>query len=136
MTLASVMKTMVRSVDLKKIGVTVRNTRQTRTGGILLEVDLPKSADMLAEKVRQATADKARVTQGKRRSSILLLGMPSWADEADVRGGLATLGIASSEATKILLKGGRDGRDYGTALVSVPYDAAIKVAKAEFVVVG
>lgn len=36
----------------------------------------------------------------------------------------------------MLLKGGRDGRGYGTALVSVPYDATIKVAKAGFVVVG
>lgn len=77
MTLASVMKTVVLSVDLKKIGMTVRKTRQTRTGGILLEVDSPKSADTLAKKVRQAVADKARVTRPEQRTPILLLGMSS-----------------------------------------------------------
>lgn len=34
------------------------------------------------------------------------------------------------------MKGGRDGRGYGTVLLTVPYDAVIKVEKAWFVVVG
>lgn len=59
-TLASVMKMVVRTVDLKKIGVMVHNTRQTRTGGILLEVDSPEGANTLAEKVRQAIAGKMK----------------------------------------------------------------------------
>lgn len=116
----------VDDVDLKNIGVTVSNTRQTRTVGILLELDSPERADTLAEKVRQDVTSQARVTRPERRTPILL-GVPSWVDEADVRGGLAALGIISAESA-MLLKEGRDGRGYRTALVTVPYDAAIKVA--------
>lgn len=49
---------------------------------------------------------------------------------------LAALDVASSDATKMSLKERRDGRGYGTALVTVPYNAAIKMAKVVSVVVG
>lgn len=103
-TLATVMKTVAPSVDLKKVGVTVRNTRQTRTGGIFLDVDSPEGADTLAEKTRQAVAGKARVTRPERQTLILLLSEPSWADVADVRGGLATFDVTPKTSPKMTLR--------------------------------
>lgn len=44
---------------------------------MLLEVDSPEGTDILVEKVRQAVTGKERVTCSKRRTPILLLGMPN-----------------------------------------------------------
>lgn len=99
------MKTVTRCVDLKKFDVTVRNTRQTRTGGTLLEVDSPKGVITLAEKVRQAVAGKARMTRPKRRTPALLLGVFSGTDEADERRKLATFDVTPAKSAKMSLKG-------------------------------
>lgn len=99
------MKTVAQCVYVKEIGVTVRTTRQTRTGGILLEVRSPERADTLTEKVHHAVAGKARVTHLVRRTAILFLGVPTWVNEADVRGGL-TFGVTPSDISKMSLKRG------------------------------
>lgn len=71
------MKTMDRSVDIKKDRRDGENTRQTRTGGILLEIDTPEGANTLAKKMQQAVAGKARLNRPERRTLVLLLGVPS-----------------------------------------------------------
>lgn len=69
------MKMVAQSTDLKKIGVTVRNTRQTRKVGILLEIG---SAQGVASRHRQDQDDPSQLadpclasrhTQVGRRSS-------------------------------------------------------------------
>lgn len=94
-TLTSVMKMMARS------SVMVRNTWQTKTDDILLKVDSPEGANTLTEKVRQAVAGKTRVTHPERRTPILLLDMASWADEADMMGGLTTISVMPDESANI-----------------------------------
>lgn len=98
-------------------------------------MDSPEGADTLTQKLRKAVAGQASVTRPKRWTPILLLGMPSWADEMDVTGGLAVLGVTLAESA-MLLKEERDGRGYRTALLTVPYDAAIKMPKEGSVVFG
>lgn len=66
------------------------------------------------EKMRQAVAGKARMNRPERRTPVLLLGVPSWADEADLRGGLATLCNSPKEWTTVSIKKGQEGRVYGT----------------------
>lgn len=57
-TLTYMMKTVARNVELKALGITVQNTRVTRTASILLEVDSSEIANTLAEKMRLAVAIK------------------------------------------------------------------------------
>lgn len=125
-----------RCVDPKMIGETMRNTQQTRMGSIFFEMDSPEKANILAEKVEQAIAGKARVTFLEWWTPVLLLGVPNWSDEADVRGSLAIFSVTPEKLTKVSLKGRNDGCGYGIALVMVPYNTAIKVAQIGFVVVG
>lgn len=51
-TLTSVIKAEARNVDLKALGITVQNTRVTRTVGMLLEVDSSEITNTLAETSR------------------------------------------------------------------------------------
>lgn len=101
-TLISVIKTVARNVDLKAIGITVRHTRVTIAGGILLEVDSSEIA--LVEKMRLAITSKTRVASSKRRTSVLLLGIPHWVEEADINDGLATAGHTLDSSTTVTMK--------------------------------
>jgi len=41
----------LEDIDLKEMEVNVLNTRKTKTGGIILEVEAPEAADLLAGKL-------------------------------------------------------------------------------------
>lgn len=60
-----------------KIGISVRTTWATKTGGILLEVDSMEGANTLTEKVRQTVVDKTRITRLDRQIPVLLLDVPN-----------------------------------------------------------
>lgn len=94
------------NVDLKEIGITVRNTWVTRTGGILLEVNSSEIANTLTEKMRLAVADKARVAHPERHTSVLLFGVSHWVEEAEVREGLVTAGFILDSGTTVTIKRG------------------------------
>lgn len=123
----SIMKMVARSVDLKKIDVTLGKTCQTRTVGILLNVDSPVGANTLVEKVRQAEGDPSRTTDPYPAPQRAQLD-----NEADVRGGLDIIGVTSDESENMWLMED-DGCGYRTAVISIPYDVVIKVAQAGFV---
>jgi len=63
-------------------------------GGILLEIDSAEGANTLAEKIKTTIAGKARVTRPERRTSVLLLNVPTWVEEKEVRGGLINVDVA------------------------------------------
>lgn len=65
-------------------------------------VDSPEGADTLVEKVRHAIKGDSF----RRRTPILLLGVPTLANETDVKGGLTTFGVTLSDIPKMSLKGG------------------------------
>lgn len=56
-----------------KIGISVRTTWATKTGGIPLEVDSTEDANTLTEKVRQTVVNKTRMTRLKRQTPVLHL---------------------------------------------------------------
>lgn len=66
------------------------------------------------EKMHQAIAGKARMTRPERRTPVLLLGVPSWADETDLRRGLANLCNSPKDWTTVSIKKGQEGRVYET----------------------
>ena len=132
------MKRVAGSIDLPALGITVRTTRKTRTGGILLEVDGEDKATLLAEKVRAVVGDSARVRRPELRTPILLLGIPEWSDAADVATGLQHAGVPAAAFTSghITVRKNDGGRGDLVARFDLPYRDAITLAKAGPVMVG
>jgi len=121
--LAAVMKKVSEAVDLTALGVKVFTTRRTRAGGILLEVDGVDKAGLLEEKIRQVVGEVARVRKPERRTPVLLLDVPEWAETEDVVGSLAKAGVivaASDGSLSIRKNGGRRGDHDRVARVELP----------------
>jgi len=138
--LAAVMKKVSGAIDLAALGVRVVTTRRTRAGGILLEVDGLEKAGLLEQKIRQVVGETARVRKPERRTPVLLLDVPEWAETEDVVGGLAKAGVvvaaSDGNAVSIRKNGGKRGAHDRIARVDLPLRDAIALAEAKAVVVG
>lgn len=131
--LAEVMKKVARSVDLVAMDVKIINTRRTRAGGILLEVAGEEKAVALVNRLSAVVGTSVRVKRTERRTPILLLDIPDWAEEGDVREGLIQAGVSPHALNDGPGKIHVQKRGDGGALVartSLPYKDAIAVAKA------
>ena len=136
--LAEVMRKVSSTIDLATLGITVRTTRMTRAGGVLLEVEGEDKAALLAERVRVLIGDGARVRQPETLTPVLLLDVPEWAAKEEVVNGLRQVGVnvdAEGPSSVSVWKnsGGRGGF---VARVNLPYREAIKLAEAKTVTVG
>jgi hypothetical protein len=131
------MKKVAGSVDLAALGVKVTTTRRTRAGGILLEVVGEDKAALLEGKIREVAGDTARVRRPERRTPVLLLNIPEWAEVGDVVSGLATAGVVVA-AGGVSLRDNGVGRDHAdrVARVDLPLRDAIALATAKAVVIG
>ena len=136
--LAAVMKKIASSINLRVLGITVRTTRKTRAGGILLEVDGEEKASLLADKVRAVVGDTARVRRPELRTPILLLGIPEWSDATDVANGLKQAGVPAATVAGGNVTVRKNGGSRGdlVARFDLPYADAIALAKAGPVMVG
>lgn len=85
---AEVMKRVIATVNLQDIGVTVNKVRRTKTGTILLEVTGKDEATRLSDNMQSAVGEIARVSRPSRRTLVLILDIPDWLEEEEVRKGL------------------------------------------------
>lgn len=65
-TLTSIMRKVASNVGLKSLEIVVKNTRWTKAGGILLEVDTDKDADRLPDCTSGAVGISTRVGRSNR----------------------------------------------------------------------
>lgn len=140
-TLTSVMKKVSNGVNLTELDVKILNTRRTKTGGILLEVGSQEEANALADKVRKVVGNTARVNLPERRTPVLLLDVPDWLEEEEVRDSLHKAGVDPGElgepgSNHIVLRDNPGGRGGRVVRINVSFSAAIKLAEAKAVVVG
>jgi len=72
-----------------------------------------------------------------RKTLVLLLNVPEWAETEDVVGGLAKVGVTvvTSDGNLSFRKNGGNHGDH-VAKLDLPYQDAIKLAEAKSVVVG
>lgn len=136
--LAEVMRRVSQTIDLSALGVNVINTRRTRAGGILIEVEGQEKATLLAERVRVMVGDGARVRLPASLTPVLLLDVPEWAAKEEIIEGLQKAGIdvgeaASSSVSTWKNAGGKGGY---VARVNLPFREAIKVVEARAITVG
>jgi len=134
--LAALMKKVAGAINLQSLGIKVYTTRKTRTGGILLEVEGADKADLLAEKIRAVFGDSARVRLPVPRTSVLLLGIPEWAEAEEVVDVLARTGISDVVADDVKIWRNSGGRAEFVASMSLPLKNAITLAESKAVVVG
>jgi len=140
-TLSSIMKKVTAQAKSTAIGAVILNTRKTKAGGILLEVDAPESACTLAEKLKEIVGDAARVRVPQRKTPVLLLNVPDWVDEEEVKGSLIQAGVAPQELVRgdrnsITLRTNTGGRGARVARLDVSYPAALTLAGAGHVTIG
>lgn len=72
----------------------------------------------------------------QRQTSVLVLDVPSWAKEADVREGLAAASVILQNVATFAIWGGRDDRGYGLVIIMVSCNVAIRLVETGVVVVG
>jgi len=130
---AEVMKKVMAEVNLQEIGVEVSRTRRTKAGAILLEVKSKTGADLLAERLRGAIGDQARVSRPSRTTQILVVNIADWLEEErvveDIR--RADEGLqAASIAVRNNTGGGR------VAAVKVSMATALRLSAAGSIRVG
>lgn len=126
--LAAVIKKVIGFIDLVSLGIQVKIIKTTRAGGILFEVIGEDKAALLAEKVSEVTDNTARVRKADRRTPVLLLDIPEWADEDDVLAGLAHAGVKAEFKKEYIFirKNGEKG-----GFVDLAYHDAIVLAEAK-----
>ncbi|KAL4084093.1 hypothetical protein QTP88_029409 [Uroleucon formosanum] len=135
--LAAVMKKVAGTINLGALGVRVLTSRRTRAGGILLEVEGEEKAALLEGKIREVAGDTARVRRPQRKTPVLLLNIPEWAEAEDVVSGLAGAGIVvEAKSVSIRSNGGKRGDLDRVARVDLPFRDAIALAVAKAVEVG
>jgi len=134
--LATLMKKVAGAINLQSLGVNVLTTRKTRIGGILLEVEGADKADFLAEKIRAVSGDTARVRLPVPRTSVLLLGIPEWAEADEVADVLARTGIPDVVAEDVKIWRNTGGRAELVASLNLPLKGAITLAENQAVIVG
>jgi len=83
-TYTSIMSKVTSSVNLQELGINISNTRRTKTGSILLEVEGKKEAEKLTHHLQQVIGTTARVGRPSRTTPVLLLDVPDWVDEQEV----------------------------------------------------
>ncbi|KAL4108282.1 hypothetical protein QTP88_018513 [Uroleucon formosanum] len=135
--LAAVMKKVAGTINLGALGVRVLTSRRTRAGGILLEVEGEEKAALLEGKIREVAGDTARVRRPQRKTPVLLLNIPEWAEAEDVVSGLAGAGIVvAAKSVSLRSNGGKRGDLDRVARVDLPFRDAIALAVAKAVEVG
>ncbi|XP_060881839.1 uncharacterized protein LOC132953400 [Metopolophium dirhodum] len=134
--LATLMKKVAGAINLQSLGINVLTTRKTRTGGILLEVEGADKAELLAEKIRAVSGDSARVRLPVPRTSVLLLGIPEWAEVGEVVDVLARMGIPDVVVDDVKIWRNAGGRNEFVASLSLPLKDAITLAESKAVIVG
>jgi len=134
------MRKLVNKIDMKEIRVNVFNTGKTKSGGILLEVDAPEVVDLLAVVLTEVVGASARVRVLQRRTPVMLLNVPDWITEEEIRSSLTQAGVAPWELVRngkssISLRTNSCGRGARVARFDVSYPA-VKLAGVSHVVVG
>jgi len=115
-------------------------TRRTKAGGILLEVEGEAKAQTLEQKIREVVGDTARIRRPERRTPVLLLDVPEWAEVEDVVAGLAQTGVkvaaADTDGNRVTVRKNSGGRGERVARVDLPLRDAITLAEKKAVMVG
>lgn len=140
--LVSIMKKMSSGVDLEALGVKVLTTKTTKAGGVLLEVDAEGGdVDPLVKAILAMVGDKARVRRLERRTPVLLLDVPEWVEEEEIKSGLIRAGVppealTHNEKSFIVTSTNRGRRQDRVVRIDVPYSTAIILAESRYLVLG
>jgi len=135
------MTKLANKIDMKEMMVNVLNTGKTKAGEILLEVDAPEIADLLAVVLTEVVGASARVIVLQRRTPVMLLNVPNWITEEEVKSSLTQAGVAPWELIRnakssISLRTNSGGRGARVARFIVSYPAVLTLAGVGHVVVG
>lgn len=99
------MRQIPSKVDLETLRVQIKNTRTTKAGAILLEVEAEEDADRLAVNIDTAVSKTVQITRPSRLTPVLLLDVPEWADVDVIANELSRTGIiAVYESPKVVIR--------------------------------
>lgn len=72
------------NVNLGDLNVKVLSTMSMKTGEILLEIDGEDKAALLEGIIMEVVGESLRVKKPERRTPVLILNVPDWADDDEV----------------------------------------------------
>jgi len=135
-----VVKDCQEAISLEEVGIAPINMRRTRGGGILLEIRGDKEeekAEVLAEKIKEVIKknERARVWTLRKRLRMRLSGLPPGVRAEEIATLIAKEGGVDASRVRVgPLRTSVSGA--GTALVSCPKEAAMRVAGAPGLAMG
>jgi hypothetical protein len=121
LTAAGVLKRAKEGVDLKALGVTVKATRLTRTGDLLLEVGTKDEAEKLAGSLQATVGNTAAICRPQVIQELLLLGVDPTVDAGEIATAVTSAvgGDAATGPLKVTLQQSRDGTQSARLLLPV-----------------
>lgn len=135
-TLTSIMRMRASEIDLKALGIKVKNTWRTKGGGILLEVDAEEGAARLAESLKAAVG----VSHLSRTTAVSLLDILDWIEAEDLLRELKGEGIMAEEFTVeeagITIRTNPGTRGDRITRVNFAIPTVLRLAKTRFMKVG
>lgn len=88
-----------------------------------------EKATLLAGKIREVVGEAARVRLPEPRTSVLLLGVPEWAEAEDVVASVTQAGVTGVPSENVTIRKNFGGRGEFVASLHLPLKDAIKLAE-------
>lgn len=137
-TLTSVVRQITTEVDLTALGVTVKDTRRTKFGAILLEVDSVDEAEKLADTLRSVVGKSACIEIPIRRTPVMIIDVPEWVEVTDIVKELEAVGVGPDVLAMegITVRASSNGRAGQVVRFSLPIAVAINLAEKRRITIG
>lgn len=103
-----------------------------------MEVEGEAEAAKLEQRIQEVVGDTARIRRPERKTLVLLLDVPEWAEVDDVVGGLAQAGVVvaapGADGNQVFVRKNSGGRGERVARVDLSLRGAITLAEKKAVI--